>query len=1122
MKRANRFVRMAVVCALAACHGESIPGEGDGDAPLDGNAGPAHTVTLLTGHRITVRGDLLLSVDPPAGRQVAFRTYRHEGHLYVVPLEAERLMTSGVLDRRLFDVTGLIELGYDDARRADLPLIVTYRPGTASSGAAESSLRAAGAQLEHPLVSIGGAAVRAPKRAATGLWSALAGGQRAKTAALDGEIARVWLDGMREIVLDQSVGQIGAPAAWAEGLTGQGVTVAVLDTGIALDHPDFAGRIVDTRSFVDGEPDASDGSGHGTHVASIVAGSGAAGGGQYQGVAPDAQLLVGKVCDQFGFCPDSSLIAGMEWAAQNGATVVNLSLGGPNTPEVDPLEQAIDELTAQHGTLFVAAAGNSDSCGGRVGSPSTADAALSVGAVDRDDQIAFFSCHGPRIGDGAIKPDIAAPGVDIVASRAAGTPLGDFDPVDDAYARLSGTSMATPHVAGAAAILSQLHPEWRAAELKSALMVSASGAQDQNAFAVGAGRVDVAAAIDATVFTAPISLNFGIAPAPHDDDEPIRRTVVYRNRGASQVAFQLRLDAKGPFGEPAADGMFTVDPAELTIPAGGEAPVTVTADTRAGGPDGRYSGVLIATAGDRTVRTPLSLDKEAETYELTVDVLDRDGAPVDDRFVDLIDVERGALLSIPAGSPARLRRTTYVVDATFFATDASGEGYGAMLVHPPFELVSDRSILMDGRLARPVAITVPAPASARRALDNVAYQVRTAFGSMTASLSVGDPFGTFGLIYTAQIGDPPPDPRFSSATASTWAEPGPAGEAPFAGSPYVFATAFTVPENGFPTGFTRHVAPAEFAVVEHEYAQTSPALRGQAGNHGIPIDFPFGLVGVNIGVDLPGKRKGYYLADGVEWSLSLGERTNDEFGGAVGSLTTSRILRAGTTIRDRWNQAPLGPSMDFPEPFAQRVGDVIELREPPLFSDQANHFGTSPEQAGTARLFRDGLLIGETEDPTFASFPVPPETGDYRLEMRSIRGGFLPGSPAALSTQLDLAWTFRSGADGPRALPLAAVKFAPRLDERNGAPAGQHFAIPATLSRPTGAPVARLRRLGVDVSYDAGETWQRALVVRLGDVALVLIRHPRQGGGTVSLRATAADKSGNTLEQTILDAYHLR
>jgi hypothetical protein len=1118
MKRADRFVRMAVACALTACYGESIPAEGGGDP-----ATPAHTITLLTGHRVTVRGDLLLSVDPPAGGgQLAFRTYRDAGHLYVVPDEAERLMGSGVLDRRLFDVTGLIELGYDDARRSDLPLIVTYRgSGSAARGAAESSLRVAGARVKRPLVSIGGAAVRAPKRAATVLWSALAGGQRAKTAALDGEVARVWLDGMRRTVLDQSVRQIRAPVAWAAGLTGQGVTVAVLDTGIALDHPDFAGRIVDTRSFVDGEPDASDGSGHGTHVASIVAGSGAAGGGRYRGVAPDAQLLVGKVCDQTGFCPDSSLIAGMEWAAESGAAIVNLSVGGPDTPEVDPLEQAIDELTARHGTLFVAAAGNSDNCGGRVGSPSTADAALSVGAVDRDDQIAFFSCPGPRRGDGAIKPDIAAPGVDIVASRAAGTPLGDFDPVDDAYARLSGTSMATPHAVGAAAILSQLHPEWRAAELKAALMASASGAQDQNAFAVGAGRIDVAAAIDASVFTAPVSLNFGIAPAPHDDDEPITRSVAYQNRSASQVAFQLTLDARDPFGEPAAAGMFAVDPAELTLPAGGDVQVRVTADTRVRGPDGRYSGVLIATAGDRTVRTPISLDKEAETYALTVDVLDRDGAPVD-LWVNVIDVERGGLVSVQAGSPTRLRRTTYVLDATFFATDRIGKRYGAMLVHPPFELVSDRSIIMDGRLARPVAITVPAPAAARRALDNVAYHVRTAFGGVTASLSADDPFGGFDFIYTAQIGEPPRDARFSSATGSSWAEPGPAGEPAFAGSPYIYAAAFTVPDNAFPTGFTRHVAPAEFAIVEHEYAQTSPALRGEAGNHGTPIDFPSGLVGVSIGLDLPGKRRGYYLADGVEWFLSFSERTNDEFGGTVGSLGTSRTLRAGTTVRDRWNQGPLGPSFGFPQVFVQRAGDVIELREPPLYSDQANHLGTSPEQAGTARLFHDGVLIGETENPSFASFPVPTETGDYRLEVRSIRGGLLSGSPAGLSTRLDLAWTFRSGADGPRALPIAGVRFAPRLDEHNSAPAGQPFAIPATLSRQTGAPFARLRRLRVDVSYDGGETWQSATVVRFGDVALALVRHPRQGGGTVSLRATAADKSGNTLEQTILDAYHLR
>ncbi|HWM86927.1 MAG TPA: S8 family serine peptidase, partial [Kofleriaceae bacterium] len=460
-------------------------------------AGAPRAVTLLTGHRVIVHGDGRHTIDPPSGGgMTGVRSYLHRGRLHVVPDAAAPLLAAGRLDRRLFDVTGLLELEYDDAHRADLPLIVKYAAGGGTRSAAPTALAAAGARITRQLASIGGAAVRARKSRSSAAWSAIAGSNRSTLAA---GIEKIWLDGVRQTMLDRSAPQIGAPAAWEAGYTGLGVTVAVLDTGIDMAHPDFAGRIADAMSFLEETTDPSDDVGHGTHVASILAGSGAASGGQYRGIAPDAELLVGKVCDLFQ-CPESSILAGMEWAAQSGAQVVNLSLGGEDTPGVDPLEEAIDTLTALHGTLFVASAGNFGfGCGGtdflQVSSPSTADSALSVGGVDADDLVADFSCRGPRVGDAGIKPDITAPGVAIVAARAPGTPDGDFEPVDDNYAVLSGTSMAAPHVSGAAALLAQQHPDWLADRLKATLMVSALPSPDVDVFAQGSGRVDLARAI---------------------------------------------------------------------------------------------------------------------------------------------------------------------------------------------------------------------------------------------------------------------------------------------------------------------------------------------------------------------------------------------------------------------------------------------------------------------------------------------------------------------------------------------------------------------------------------------------------------------------------------------------
>src|SRR4029453_8028919 len=158
------------------------------------------------------------------------------------------------------------------------------------------------------------------------------------------------------------------------------------------------------------------------------------------------------------------IIAGMEWATAQGAKVVSMSLGGDPTDGTDPMSAAVNELSAASGALFVIAAGNSGAAH-PVGAPGAADAALTVGAVDRADVLADFSSRGPRVGDEGLKPEITAPGVGIVAARAAGTFMGE--PVDELYTAANGTSMATPHVAGAAAIIAQQHPGWTGAQIKN-------------------------------------------------------------------------------------------------------------------------------------------------------------------------------------------------------------------------------------------------------------------------------------------------------------------------------------------------------------------------------------------------------------------------------------------------------------------------------------------------------------------------------------------------------------------------------------------------------------------------------------------------------------------------------
>ncbi|MDX3716058.1 S8 family serine peptidase, partial [Streptomyces europaeiscabiei] len=559
----------ATVTSAAPVRPADVPTVSPGGLPK-----PAARVTLLTGDTVGLdRTGRVVEVRPGQGRSgIGYSVRRFAGHTYVVPLDATRLLGSGRLDRRLFDVTQLVKDGYDDAHRKQVPLIVSYNGSSRVQKGAKESLFAAEADVTHRLPAIHGDALAADKPDAGKVWRALTdsvGGRAAVTTAPG--IDRVWLDGRVRISAQDTVApdphggvaQIGAPTAWKAGYDGKGVKVAVLDTGIDATHPDLKGRILKAKNFT-GSDSADDRQGHGTHVASTIVGSGVKSGGKYEGVAPGAELLVGKVLDDTGFGDDSTIIAGMQWAVAQGAKVVNMSLGSPDTVDVDPLEKAVNDLSASSHTLFVIAAGNSGPSDSTIGTPGSAAAALTVAAVDRDDKIASWSSRGPTA-DGRLKPDIAAPGVDIIAAKAAhGIEGNDEAP---GYVSMSGTSMATPHAAGAAAILAQEHPDWTGEQLKSALTASAKTLGGVTAYDVGVGRADLTRAIDATVGSEPSSVDFGTPnPWPHNDDTPVTRTVTYRNDGSRPVTLDLDSTTTGPDNKTAPTGIVGISPARLTVP----------------------------------------------------------------------------------------------------------------------------------------------------------------------------------------------------------------------------------------------------------------------------------------------------------------------------------------------------------------------------------------------------------------------------------------------------------------------------------------------------------------------------------------------------------------------------
>ncbi len=395
---------IATAAAVALAAGMTSPASADAQQTVSAaeSAGAGltakHHITLITGDRVAVDAKgRVVGLERAKGREhIPVQIRKVDGHTLVVPGDAVRLVASGKLDQRLFDITELNKAATRKSQAKGLKVIVGYQ-GAAT--AAKADVRDAGT-LRRTLKTLNADAVQTPQKETPELWDAVTNGGSTASG-----IAHVWLDGVRKASLDKSVPQIGAPKAWAAGYDGKGVKIAVLDTGVDATHPDLKTQVVESKNFTTAA-DATDKFGHGTHVASIAAGTGAKSGGKYKGVAPGAKILNGKVLDDTGSGDDSGILAGMEWAAAQGADVVNLSLGGQDTPEIDPLEAEVNKLSAEKGILFAIAAGNSGP--ESVGSPGSADAALTVGAVDDKDKLADFSSTGPRAGDGAIKPDVEA------------------------------------------------------------------------------------------------------------------------------------------------------------------------------------------------------------------------------------------------------------------------------------------------------------------------------------------------------------------------------------------------------------------------------------------------------------------------------------------------------------------------------------------------------------------------------------------------------------------------------------------------------------------------------------------------------------------------------------------
>jgi subtilisin family serine protease len=445
------------------------------------------------------------------------------------------------------------------------------------------------------------------------------------------------LPGVRDVVasttygpqLDDTPQQIGAPAVWGPALdtAGQGMKIGIIDSGVDPTHPFFdptgyamppgfpkgqvrytTSKIIVARAFAPpgADPsarvayDPSDLS-HGTHVAGIAGGNArtrATQGRMVSGVAPRAYIGNYKVFvkAESGVASHNAnapaIVAAIEAAVRDGMDVINFSGGEPEIePQRDIVALALDAAAAA-GVVPVVAAGNDygDVGAGSVSSPANSAGAITVGAVEiggtpRTSVHADFSSVGPTTMSLRLKPDVAAPGVGVLSS------------VPDGWSTISGTSMASPHVAGAAALLRQRHPTWTVAQLKSALVLTGTDSASENGDSpagptfAGGGVISLAAADRPFVFAEPSSLSFGLLSRGTETRPRIALADAEGGAGTWQVGL-LRLAA------PAGTSV-TVPP---TVAVPGELEIAVSTTTSAA--QGDVSGYVVLTRGGDVRRVP--------------------------------------------------------------------------------------------------------------------------------------------------------------------------------------------------------------------------------------------------------------------------------------------------------------------------------------------------------------------------------------------------------------------------------------------------------------------------------------------------------------------------------------
>jgi subtilisin family serine protease len=379
-------------------------------------------------------------------------------------------------------------------------------------------------------------------------------------------VKKIHLDNEIRIFLDESVPLVKADKVWTNlSNKGKGIKISIIDTGIDYLHEALGSgfgtsyKVIGGYDFINMDDDPMDDNGHGTHVAGIVA----ANSSTLKGVAPEASLVACKVLDATGHGSMSSIIQAIEYSIDpnddgdysDAVDVINMSLGGAGTPE-DPVSTAVNNASSI-GVVVCVAAGNDGTMGFyTIGSPACAEKAITVGNSSKSKTLHSTSSKGPSAYIFFIKPDVLAPGTNIKSCLLSGGTI-----------LLSGTSMASPHLAGICALLKKEHPEWTPDEIKSAIKTTAE-VLSYEPMEQGSGFVDAYKAISARTFVVPADLNFGLCDTTSTIWSP-HRTLKIKNVYSIVQSYTVSISSSYP------GIVFSVDKPTFSLPSGDSTTVDV-------------------------------------------------------------------------------------------------------------------------------------------------------------------------------------------------------------------------------------------------------------------------------------------------------------------------------------------------------------------------------------------------------------------------------------------------------------------------------------------------------------------------------------------------------------------